>query len=292
MNATLPVYPHLHPDAVARLRLSASERIEYIRKRDHFQQSPDLQGDMKVLDRIIAQGPGKRRRNVKVLGDPGLGKSTLLVELQKKYPPALIPGTTMMSKPVVIFSMTAIRTCEDFCKEVEKKLGLPAPLKKMRDRERIEKAIDYMNKTQCRLAAFDEFQDLKNITAKVRSEIVQLVKLFANEGLFPVCVAGSENSVAVLDDCPHMRSRFRTCVERRVWTKNKNFETWFFGLISRYPILKPSKIFDPNSLQQILARSGGNTEAIVYASSECAAEAIENGTETIDRTRLYELLLG
>lgn len=291
MTNPIPEYQHLHPNTIPLLGRSKKARIEYISAQDHFQHSKQLLKKLEVMERIIMQSPGKRRSNVKIIGDPGLGKTSLLAEIQNKYPADYDPTINMMCKPIVIFSMTAITKCEEFCSEIEKQLGVPKPLGKMPPTVRIGSHVAYMNKVQVRLAAFDEFQDLMNILSKTRSQLVQLVKLFANLGRFPICVAGSSNSTAVLGDCKHMQARFRTTIELLPWGADDDFATWFFGLISRYPLHKPSKIFDRHTLHEIIARSGGCTDFIVSASRTCAMEAIISETESIDRNRLFQLLV-
>lgn len=291
MNAPAKAFPHLHEEVVMALGWSAERRIEFIRDLVPFQKSEAINKGIQVLEKIIAQGPGKRRRNVKMIGEPGVGKSSILFEIERRYPRQVIPGTTIYSMPVVLFRMTAIQSVGAFLRLIERNVGIPTVKEKLTPFDRTLAVIEFLNKAGCRFAAFDEFQDLMKCKAGVRSEIVQLIKLFANEGLFPMCVAGSDDSLAVLSDCKHMRARFRTSVRRPAWQCSDDFTAWFFGLVSRFPIRKPSKIFDKNSLQQIISRSDGNTEAIVIAIRECAIEAIENGSETIDRKALYELLM-
>lgn len=292
MTKSHAVPNHLHPEAVALIDLPATVRANYIRNTKHFQESTDIQADLMSLETIMNQGRGKRRRNVRLMGAPGLGKSAILEYLELRHPPYLIPGTSIYSRPVVNLSMTGISSAEEFCDYVEDRLGIPRSKQRKKPLGRMQNAVEHLNKVHCELLALDEFQDLMKVRASIRSHIVQLVKLIANEATFPLCVAGSEESLSVLEDCRHMKARFRAKVERRPWTDNEAFLTWLFGLVSRYPLKNPSKIFDAKSLRQIIARSEGNTEVIAYAAKECAATAVSSGSETIDRKMLYTLLLG
>lgn len=286
-------FPHLHPEVVPYLDKPDEIRIEYIRSRVHFQSSLQIKAAIDELKDVIAQGLGPRRRNVKLIADSGMGKTEILKQINAHYPSEVISGSDLRSRPVVIFMMTAVTNSDIFCSELERKLGMPEPtVKKRRDyRHRVELVTNLLMKAGCMFCAFDEFQDLLQIKSADRIAIVQLVKFMANLCNYPICVAGSENSVAVLDDDSHMRTRFRRAVRRAPWSDDEDFFTFLFGVVSRFPLKQPSLIFDPGSRREIIARSLGNTEVLVKAGVRCAVEAIQNKSETIDRKAFFTQLL-
>lgn len=283
----LPVHLcHLHLDAIAALYRSDAERIQII-KRKHFIPSPGADGLLKELEWRLSFPRRTRCPCILIEAPSGTGKTTLIERFYASHPAVAIPNSAVLSTPILVCTLSGVNDRKEFARLMRRNAGLlesgcdPA--------ESIDEVCQALNAALCRFLFLDEFGDVLGAPLKEQKRIMMLVKKLANGLLCPIGAACSDEGRALFTSNPHLKNRFRQA-RLETWKDDDIFYSFWFDLVSRYPLRLPSKLFDPETRKEIIARSEGNTESIVLAASYLAEEAVRTGSETIDRDALFARL--
>ncbi|SQF93621.1 transposition helper protein [Paucimonas lemoignei] len=156
-----------------------------------------------------------------------------------------------------------------------------APLAKLR-----HQAMHLIRDARTRMLIIDEIHTVNNGSNARRMDLMNELKMLANTLRIPLVLVGTRNALSLLTLDPQYASRFEV-VSLPNWTANAEFQGFLKSFESALPLKHPSKLYSPELTTLICAISDGITGNIEYLLRECAKEAIQSGSEVIDR-RLLE----
>ncbi|MDF5732694.1 MAG: TniB family NTP-binding protein [Rhizonema sp. PD38] len=136
-----------------------------------------------------------------------------------------------------------------------------------------------------KMLVLDEFHDLLTGSPIKQREVMNAIKLLCKELTIPVVGVGTREAVRVLHTDPQHTSRFDV-MTLPTWVLNKNFQSLLASFESVSPLRKPSKLHQPELALTLHAISDGNIGNLHRLLVECAKDAINNGTEYIDKATI------
>lgn len=289
-----PRYDHLHESVSHYIELSPSERAKHAANPKGFW-VPSAQSSlaMKELDWRLSLPRSTRLPNIIFSANSGAGKSTLLASHQRLCEMIELPDSVVRVPAHQIFDLTLVTSADAFLRMIARQIHCPLP-RKSDPLTLAEDLASYGNRMKSVLWSFDEIQSILSLPPKISVLVVQAIKKLANSVKFPLAAAGSRDADSVFNDEEHMRQRFRTFrIEPWSWATEENkkeFHGWYWSFVSRLPLKERSAIFAASYMSEVISRTRGNTENIALGIRRSAAEALLEGKEKIDPTRLLALL--
>jgi len=108
------------------------------------------------------------------------------------------------------------------------------------------------------------------------------IKLLCNELSIPIVGVGTRDAVRVLHMDPQHASRFDV-IALPLWQLNVDFQRLIVGFEQILPLKRASKLHLPETASIIHSISEGNIGNVHRLLVECAIEAIQSGSEVIDK---------
>jgi hypothetical protein len=218
---------------------------------------------------------------------PGQGKTWIHREFLRRQK---IDPETMMGadgqRPVLLVSLAAVTSEEDFLVRVLTTLGAPIPRRSTKAREHKERVIQLLRASGTRLVIFDECQDLGRLRPSDVPNVSAYLRHMSNEGGRPLILMGSAEAHLLIASDEHLRSRFDV-VHLNPWKDIERARGFIYALLMQIPLPAPSPITDDETIGKLLERVGGNTERLVLTIKAAARSAVSEGATHINRARLF-----
>ncbi|KAA0988631.1 AAA family ATPase [Pseudomonas sp. ANT_J12] len=276
-------YQHIHPQFRPVMDKTDLERIQFMdeaRWIDYRAGSKLLD----ILDGLLRKPERPRMPNLLVVGASNSGKTTVISRFRESSGKPFLSHDAVSVRPVIYAEIhkpderelyNAILDC----------FWAPhnpaAPLAKLR-----HQAMHLIREAQTRMLIIDEIHTINNGSPSKKMDLMNELKMLANTLRIPLVLVGTRTALQLLSLDPQYASRFEV-VALPSWTANGEFQGFLKSFESVLPLKKASKLYSAELTTLIHAISEGITGNIEYLLRECAKEAIQSGTEVIDR-RLLE----
>jgi len=277
---------HINPKIRCYLDASVEERVNYIRS-DRF--VPYARGDAFAaeVDATMLAPPGAPARSHLLIADSGMGKTTLLDYLERRYE-QLSQERAMRCRFVRINLPQIVSDRRLFYVRILKRLGIPF---RMADKPDFlhEQTIDALRDAETKAIAIDEFHNFLGGNIRHLGEHMVAIRDIAN---IPLSIIGagtkSVESCVLADD--QLEQRF-TRHRLTLWEETEELRNFLATLESRIPLKLPSKLAGPDLMSLLVRLSNGHMRRMINLIKKAAEWAVTNGVERITTELVRKALL-
>ena len=284
--ATTEEFPHLAEEVRPFASLAAAERIAHIQA-ERWVPNAAAERALGCLQEAFDQPPRKRRENVLLLGESGMGKTMLIEKFARAnaVPRDAVTGTH--ARPVLVVSAPPNPTEAELLDGVLEAVGAPVE-GHGRSGPRLRSVVmRLLRELGVRVLVIDEINSVLAGTARQQRLFLQLLRFLSNElGVALVCTGIPEARHVLLSD-PQLRSRFSE-VELPRWRAGEELREFVNRLTWSLPLRAPSPVDSPKLGALLVERSGGITLGICKALERAAIAAIRSGRECIELASFAE----
>lgn len=270
---------HVAPQFRDVMYKSDSDRIDFL----DYARWVDYRAGKELLDLLhgLLRKPERPRMpNLFVVGESNSGKTTVIEQFISKAGIPYVSDDAVSVRPVI--SVEVHKPDErELHTAILRKFFTPhnpiAPLAKLR-----HQTLHLLREARTRMLIVDEVQTINNGSPAKRMDLMNELKMLANVLRIPLVLVGTRSALQLLVLDAQYASRFDV-VSIPAWSANADLQRFLKSFESVLPLKYPSKLYSAELTTLIHAISGGNTGNIECLLKACAKEAIEKGSEAIDR---------
>lgn len=258
---------------------SDSDRIEFL----DYARWIDYRAGKELLDLLhgLLRKPERPRMpNLFVVGESNCGKTTVIEQFISKAGSPYLTDDAVNVRPVIYVEVHKPDERELYT-AILRKFFTPhnpvAPVAKLR-----HQALHLLREARTRMLIVDEVQTINNGSPSKRMDMMNELKMLSNVLRIPLVLVGTRTALQLLVLDAQYASRFDV-VSIPAWSANADLQRFLKSFESVLPLKNPSKLYSAELTTLIHAISGGNTGNIETLLRLCAKEAIEKGSEVIDR---------
>ncbi|RUO66246.1 hypothetical protein SAMN06297229_0262 [Pseudidiomarina planktonica] len=274
-------FKHLSPKFKEVAAQSNENRIEFL-KQKRWISYPVANRVLDVFAETLNHPKQARMPSILFIGESNNGKTSMIERFSHLHGQSYTcEETELLIKPVVAIELSGPNMRDLYYTILQEFWAPITPNETLAMLRRT--AIDQMMQSKTKLLIIDEFHTLMNGTARARSEILAEIKRISNKLRIPVIASGVPNAANVIREDAQIQSRF-SIVRLPLWEKGKDFISLLKTFETMLPLRKPSNLASREIGEKILNISKGNLGNIHGLLQVCAIEAINNGTEQIDKS--------
>ncbi|MHB2250582.1 TniB family NTP-binding protein [Pseudomonas fitomaticsae] len=236
-----------------------------------------------ILDGLLRKPERPRMPNLMLVGESNSGKTTVITRFMDSSGQPFISDDAVSVRPVIYVEVHKPDERELY-NAILRAFWAPhnpvAPLEKLR-----HQALHLLRNARTRMLILDEVHTINNGSSIKRMDVMNELKMLSNVLHIPLVLVGTRVALQLLTLDAQYSSRFEV-VSLPNWSINADFQRFLKSFESVLPLKRASKLYSPELTTLIHAISNGNTGNIEYLLRECAREAIQTGTEVIDRKLL------
>lgn len=236
-----------------------------------------------ILDGLLRKPERPRMPNLMLVGESNSGKTTVITRFMDSSGQPFISDDAVSVRPVIYVEVHKPDERELY-NAILRAFWAPhnpvAPLEKLR-----HQALHLLRNARTRMLILDEVHTINNGSSIKRMDVMNELKMLSNVLHIPLVLVGTRVALQLLTLDAQYSSRFEV-VSLPNWSINADFQRFLKSFESVLPLKGASKLYSPELTTLIHAISNGNTGNIEYLLRECAREAIQTGTEVIDRKLL------
>jgi hypothetical protein len=202
----------------------------------------------------------------------------------RMHPPTYDPREGQQKHSVLMVKMPTTPDERRFYVKLLSTLHAPfSPSERLATLEDI--AMRLLRKIGLKMLVIDEAHQLLAGSYREQRRALNLLKGLTNELMIPVIAVGTEDALHAIQTDVQVASRFDPLHLAR-WSESDAFRNFIVTFGKQLPLRKPSSFADREMIRLVLASSGGITARATRLITRAAAEAIADGTECIDVTRI------
>lgn len=236
-----------------------------------------------LLQGLLRKPERPRMPNLFVVGESNCGKTTLIERFIDTTGRPYVSDDAINVRPVIFVEVHKPDERELYT-AILRRFFTPhnpiAPVTKLR-----HQALHLLREARTRMLIVDEVHTINNGSPVKRMDMMNELKMLSNLLRIPLVLVGTRTALQLLVLDAQYASRFDV-VSLPAWSANADLQRFLKSFESVLPLKNPSKLYSPELTALIHAISGGNTGNIEYLLRTCAREAIEKGSEVIDRKLL------
>lgn len=273
-------WPHLPEDVRPLAALGNEDRIRHIRAK-RWVDYPQADRVLRCLDEIYVQPRSERMENMLLIGQSGMGKTTLIRKFERTHTVRLGNDGTCRLHPIVVMLMPHDPTGPRFFVQLLKAIGVPAISGFETIVPREATVLRVLAEVQVKVIVIDELNSVLAGTARQQRLFLQLLRWLSNElRVALVGIGVPETRHALLSD-DQLRNRFMN-LELPAWENGDDFSHFVTRLIWSLPLREPSPVDSRRLMQMLVGRTGGITLGTCKAIERAAIRAIRSGAERLD----------
>lgn len=272
---------HIHPSFRYTCRLPDKERIAFLQE----QRWVGYARANRIVDMLhdLMETPKRSRMpNLLIAGPSNNGKTTVLRHFLDKYGQGYVNEDAEPVRRVIVTEAPPTADEKGLYVSILSQFRRPYRTTSSTVSLRYQ-VINMLRTCHVRLLAIDEFHSLLAGSAAKQREVMNAIKLLCNTLAIPIVGVGTGEAVTILHTDPQHASRFDV-VTLRPWKLDRDFQILLRGFEQILPLKKPSGLHRQELAVPLHAISEGNIGNLHQLLRACAVEAIENGTEVIDKS--------
>jgi hypothetical protein len=277
-------FEHVHPDFRHILGMNEPERLRFL-DMPRWIGYPGADAILSTLRGLMDKPQKPRMQNYLIVGDPNNGKTTIIRRFGDLHGEGSVDRNGEPVKPVIIAESPPTADEKGLYLSILERFFTPYrasdPVAKLR-----YQVIHLLRYCKTRVLVIDEFHSLLAGGPKKQREVMNAIKLLCNELMIPIVGVGTREAVRVLHADPQHASRFDV-IALPLWELNRDFQRLLAGFEKVLPLKRPSRLHQPELAAALHAISGGNLGDLHKLLVVCATEAIQNGTDMIDRELVH-----
>lgn len=274
---------HLAPSARDLLALDDEARIQSM-QRDRW---VDYTRASAVLDRLghLLATPQRDRMPCLLLhGDSNIGKTQIVRKFIREHPPTFDEERGVELRQVICMQMPPLPDQKRFYSALLFEIGAPhSPRASVSDLEGIARTL--LRGMRPRVLVVDEVHHLLAGNYREQRAAMNLLKYLANDQKMCIVLVGTADAVVALQTDAQMSSRF-TPMELPRWSESEEFRRFLHAFEKLLPLRRPSSLAQRDSVQFMLAATGGLTGAVASILTSAAEFAIRDRSESISLVHL------
>lgn len=274
-------YEHIHPDFRHIMGMSDKERIEFM-DQPRWIGYKTAQHILDTLQGLMLKPVRPRMPNLLIVGESNNGKTTVVHRFRDLCGQGYVNDESEPVKPVILAEAPPSADEKGLYISILERFFTPYratdPTTKLR-----YQVIHLLRMCHTRILIIDEFHSLLAGSPAKQREVMNAIKLLCNELVIPIVGVGTREAVRVLHTDPQHASRFDV-ISLPLWELNQDFQRLLAGFEKVLPLKKVSKLHTPELASLLHTISEGNTGNLHRLLIACATDAINCGSEQIDKT--------
>jgi len=272
---------HVHESYRHVMALTDRERIHFLDE-PRWLGYPVAKRVLDKLERLLEKPTRPRMTSLLLVGESNNGKTTIVRRFLETAGQSYVNEDNDPVKPVLLVESPPSADEKGLHLSILHRFHAPHrasdPVSKLR-----YQVIHLCRACHVRMMIIDEFHSLLSGPSGKQREVMNAIKFLCNELAIPIVGAGTREAVRVLHTDAQHASRFDV-LELPLWTLDKDFQRMLASIEKTLPLKNPSKLSQPALAKPLHYISEGNLGNLFRLVTECAIEAIETGTEAIDKT--------
>lgn len=272
-------YSHIHSKYRHLVALPDHERIEFINS-VHWIGYSEAKRVLNDLEDLLKFPKRPRMPNLLIIGDSNNGKTTLIHRFYEPYKDFYENEDSKLVKPVLFVQSPHTSDEKKLYLKIMEQLQSPkgdsTPTNVLSVR-----VLHLMRDYEVKMLIIDEFHCMFNGTARQQRDMMNAIKDLCNELQIPIVGVGTQSAANILRTDKQFASRFKT-TELPIWTQSIEYQRMLSSIEQILPLKQASGLSQPELASKIFYKAQGNLGNTLNLLSECAIEAIKNGSEKID----------
>lgn len=282
-------YEHLADHVLEIMSLSDNERIETLFS-DRWIGYKKAVTILNTLTDLLNRPRKLRPECLLIVGDPNMGKTTIIHEFTKQYYIQVVNGIDMellsVKKPVLSILAPAKANVKEIYINILNHFFVPFrptdPEVKLRNQ-----VVHLLRKYETKMLIIDEIHNCLTGSAKLLPEVMNTLKNLSNELSLNIVGVGTREAITILHTDPQYASRFDVANLPK-WELNEEFLRLLLSYVRLLPLKRQSNLASKEIAPLIFEISGGNFGDLNRLLIECAKEAILQGTEEITHEIIHK----
>ncbi|RUL66820.1 AAA family ATPase [Dyella dinghuensis] len=271
-------FTHVDPKLHALFEGPDIDRIRYILRDRYvpYQRAKEVLAD---VDELVIGERSERPLCALLVGEPGVGKSTLLDVVEKKYPPVTCNETKVILRPVVRINLPGVTEMRALYQRALKALRVPYG---EGDRpSTLELNLhDSLSSAGTRVLAMDELHNFFIAGPKTFANNMAALRDLTNTPKVSLVCAGTELARLCIQADPQLLERFDQ-YEFCAWSESSELRNFLASWEWRLPLRRPSNLAGPIMLPLLLRLSTGHMRRMVRIIKRASKMAILSGDEYV-----------
>ena len=277
---------HLAPDVRELLVLDDEARVQSM-QRDRWIDYGRASAVLDRLDHLLTIPQRDRMPCLLLHGDSNIGKTQIVRKFIRDHPSTFDEERGVELRQVICMQMPPLPDQKRFYSALLFEIGAPhSPKASVTDLEGIARTL--LRGMKPRLLVVDEVHHLLAGNYREQRAAMNLLKYLANDQKMCVVLVGTADAVVALQTDAQMSSRF-TPMELPRWSETEEFRRFLHAFEKLLPLKSPSSLAKRDSVQFVLAATGGLTGAVANMLTRAAVFAIRDRSESISLAHLEKV---
>jgi len=274
-------YPHLSNTASEIAALDKEKRIASLNEPIwiSYTRAEKL---ISIMQDYLQMPKKARMKNLLVIGDSNMGKTSILERFIKQNPPVEYQDEHGMYRtriPVVMIQAPTIADEKNLYASILNQFWTSFRPSDTTIKLR-HHMYSQMRECDVQMLVIDEMHNLLDTTTIKQRQIMNAIKTLGNELKIPIVAVGINTAATILSNDPQLASRY-SVVKLDAWSLDREFLGLLKGFEKRLPLRKPSMLYGKEKAPLLLSICEGNLGNLHTLLVECAKNAIEEGADEI-----------
>jgi hypothetical protein len=240
---------------------------------------PRVQGILQQMDEIFNYPKMHRMPNLAIIGETNNGKTMLLKTFCRRHAPSEDDYLMHPTLPVLMVQTPPEPNEGRLYADILTRLFSRAGARETAD-AKIQRIRMLLTNLETRMIILDEFQNALAGTGARLRRFLNGIKYLGNELSIPIVVAGTPETLNVLQSDPQIANRFEPVFLPK-WELNEDYLRLLATISPKLGLQNGCKLHDPGIAERLYEESEGTIGELMKLLQRLAKDAIASETETI-----------